>query len=203
MRQYCEKIERERALIREKQLQEEYAKKQFEMKADLVRRTQLQIQQQQQLMREKRKLQKAGKLEIKPNVTMTSPLVKYPQQTTQRVLFPRPPVNPRVSPGANEILPSLQRPDFAAMQGMYTACGSNYTRENAQVVTHLQQTCNNAVPTTCEPDVFALLVPNLLTTCYKVVELNRLVISCFNNLLSSWNSTICQQVVSDNLVATW
>ena len=129
MRQYCEKIERERALIREKQLQEEYAKKQFEMKADLVRRTQLQIQQQQQLMREKRKLQKAGKLEIKPNVTMTSPLVKYPQQTTQRVLFPRPPVNPRVSPGANEILPSLQRPDFAAMQGMYGLRFELHTRK--------------------------------------------------------------------------
>jgi hypothetical protein len=38
---------------------------------------------------------------------------------------------------------------------------------------------------------------------YKVVELNRLVTSCSNNLLSSSNSTICQQVVSDNLVATW
>ena len=28
-------------------------------------------------------------------------------------------------------------------------------------------------------DVFALLVPGLLTTCYKVVELNRLVTSCY------------------------
>jgi hypothetical protein len=43
----------------------------------------------------------------------------------------------------------------------------------------------------------------LLATSYKVVELNRLVTSCSNNLLSSCNSTICQQVVSDNLVATW
>jgi hypothetical protein len=51
--------------------------------------------------------------------------------------------------------------------------------------------------------VFPLLVPGLLTTCYKVVELNRLVTSCSNNLLSSCNSIICQQVVSDNLVATW
>jgi hypothetical protein len=76
---------------------------------------------------------------------------------------------------------------------------------------NLQQTCSNAVPTTCQQDVFALLVPSLstqvvnglLTTCYKVVELNRLVTSCSNNyLLSSCNSTICQQVVSDNLVAT-
>ncbi len=107
-------------------MQEEYAKKQFEMKADLVRRTQLQIQQQQQLMREKRKLQKAGKLEVKPNVAVASPLVKFPQQATQRVLFPRPQINPRVSPAANEILASLQRPDFAAMQGMlYMVCNQD------------------------------------------------------------------------------
>ena len=108
-------------MIREKQLQEEYAKKQFEMKADLVRRTQLQIQQQQQLMREKRKLQKAGKFDGK---TVASPLVKFPQQTTQRVLFPRPQVNPRVSPGTNEILASLQ------MQGMYFSSSVSVVMEN-------------------------------------------------------------------------
>jgi hypothetical protein len=78
-----------------------------------------------------------------------------------------------------------------------------YTRKNSQVVTNLQQTCSNAVPTTCQQDVFALLVLSLLTTCYKVVQRNRLVINCSNNLLSSRNSTSCQQVVSDNLVATW
>jgi hypothetical protein len=78
----------------------------------------------------------------------------------------------------------------------------NYTRKNAQVVTNLQQTCSNVVPITCQQDVLALLVPNLLTTCYKDVELNRLVTSCSINLLSLCNSTICQQVVSDNLVAT-
>jgi hypothetical protein len=78
----------------------------------------------------------------------------------------------------------------------------HYTRKNAEVVTNcMQQTCSNAVPATCQQDVFALLVPSLLTTCYKVVELHRLVTSCSNNLLSH-NSTICQQVVSDNLVAT-
>jgi hypothetical protein len=44
-----------------------------------------------------------------------------------------------------------------------------YTGKNAQVVTNLQQTCSNVVPTTCQQDVFALLVDNgLLTTCYKV-----------------------------------
>jgi hypothetical protein len=60
-----------------------------------------------------------------------------------------------------------------------------YTRKNAQVVTLLQQTCSNAVPTTCQQDVFPLhacsqLVGKLLITCYKVVELNRLVTSCSN-----------------------
>jgi hypothetical protein len=91
-----------------------------------------------------------------------------------------------------------------------------YTGKNAQVVTNLQQTCSNAVPTTCvRQDVFNRMcshclfpacwqvVNGLLTTCCKVVELNRLVTSCSNNLLSSCNSTICQQVVNDNLVATW
>jgi hypothetical protein len=88
-------------------------------------------------------------------------------------------------------------------------CETNYARKNAQVVTNVQKTCSNAVPTTCQQNVFALLVPSLLTsanglltTCYKVVELSSLVASCSNNLLSSCNSTICQQVVSDKLVAT-
>ena len=39
------------------------------------------------------------------------------------------------------------------------AC-KRYTRKNAQVVTNLQQTCSNAVPTTCQQDVFA--------SCYKL-----------------------------------
>ena len=44
------------------------------------------------------------------------------------------------------------------------------TRKNAQVVANLQQTCNNAVPTTCQQDVFALLVPSLLTSCQRLVD---------------------------------
>ena len=98
-----------------------------------------------------------------------------------------------------------------------------YTRKNAQFVTKLQQTCSNAdklleqscvvtrlfqqlVNRMCSHCLFPAcwkVVNSLLTTCYKVVELDRLVTSCSNNLLSSCNSTICQQVVSDNLVATW
>ena len=76
-----------------------------------------------------------------------------------------------------------------------------YTRKNAQVVINLQQTCSNSVPTTCQQDVFTLLVPSLLTSCQRLVrnvcqrlvELNRLVTSCivivlqFNNL-----STTCE-----------
>ena len=45
-----------------------------------------------------------------------------------------------------------------------------YLREKAQVVTNLQQTCSNAVPTTCQQDVFALLVPSLLTSCQRLVD---------------------------------
>jgi hypothetical protein len=45
-----------------------------------------------------------------------------------------------------------------------------YTRKNAQVVTNLQQTCSNAVPTTCQQDVFTLFVPSL-TSCRLVTKL--------------------------------
>jgi hypothetical protein len=32
-----------------------------------------------------------------------------------------------------------------------------------------RQTCSNAVSTTCQQDVFALLVPSLLTSCQRLV----------------------------------
>jgi hypothetical protein len=44
-----------------------------------------------------------------------------------------------------------------------------HTHANAQVVTNLQRTCSNVVPTTCQQDVFALLVPSLLTSCQQLV----------------------------------
>jgi hypothetical protein len=47
---------------------------------------------------------------------------------------------------------------------------TSYTRKNAQVATSLQQTCSNAVPTTCQQDVFALIVPSLLTSCQRLVD---------------------------------
>jgi hypothetical protein len=47
---------------------------------------------------------------------------------------------------------------------------ARYTRKYVQVVTNLQQTCSNAVPTTCLQDVFALLVPSLLTSCQRLVD---------------------------------
>jgi hypothetical protein len=50
--------------------------------------------------------------------------------------------------------------------------------------------------------LFQQLANGLLITCYKVVELNRPVTSCSNNLLSSCGSTICQQFLPCNLVAT-
>jgi hypothetical protein len=57
----------------------------------------------------------------------------------------------------------------------------------AQVVTNLQQTCSNPVPTTCHQDVFALLVPSLLTSRQRLV----------GNLLQGWllSSTDLLQVV--------
>jgi hypothetical protein len=45
-----------------------------------------------------------------------------------------------------------------------------YTPKNAQLVTNLQQTCSNVVPTTCQQGVFALLVLNLLRSCQWLVD---------------------------------
>ena len=57
------------------------------------------------------------------------------------------------------------RYDVMLVFAQMTLYCSPYTRKNAQVVTNLQQTCRGAVPTTCQQDVFALLVPSLLTSC--------------------------------------
>jgi hypothetical protein len=87
-----------------------------------------------------------------------------------------------------------------------------YTRKNAQVATNLQQTCSTMlfqqlVNRMCS---HVLLAPSLLTSCPRLVD--NLLQGCWarqtcyklsNNWLSSCNSTICQRVVSDNLVATW
>jgi hypothetical protein len=78
-----------------------------------------------------------------------------------------------------------------------TPCGTH-------VKTHkLQQTCSRLVAMLFQQLVNRMcshcLLPacwQVVTTWYKVVELNRLVTSCSNNLLSSCNSTICQQVVT-------
>jgi hypothetical protein len=76
------------------------------------------------------------------------------------------------------------------------------TRKNAQVATDLQQTCSNAVPTTCQQDVFALPVPSLLKSCQQALD--RLLSS--KDLLQVVPTTgyhpVIQQVVSNNLVAT-
>jgi hypothetical protein len=61
-----------------------------------------------------------------------------------------------------------------------------YTRKNAHVATNLQQTCSNAVPTTCQQDVFALLVPSLLTSCWQLAT----------RLFSSTDSPAIQQFVN-------
>jgi hypothetical protein len=86
-----------------------------------------------------------------------------------------------------------------------------YTRKNVQLVTNMQQTCSNVVSTTCQQDVFALLVPSLLTsyqrlvdnllqgcwaqqTCYKLFQ-QLVVVLQFNNL-----STSCEWQPCSNLI---
>ena len=82
----------------------------------------------------------------------------------------------------------------------------NYTRENAQLVPNLQQTCGKLVGTSLLQDLYALLAPSLLASCYKPAkldELNSLATSCSNiNLLSCCKSTTCQQLVSNKLGTT-
>jgi hypothetical protein len=59
------------------------------------------------------------------------------------------------------------------------------TRKNAQVVTNLQKTFSNAVPTTCQQDVFALFVPSLMTRCQRLVD---------NLLQGCWAQQICYKL---------
>jgi hypothetical protein len=54
--------------------------------------------------------------------------------------------------------------EAARMQEHYSFA-LHHTRKNVEVVTNLQQTCSNVVPTTCQQDVFALLVAKLPTAC--------------------------------------
>jgi hypothetical protein len=87
---------------------------------------------------------------------------------------------------------------------LQACCEHIFTRKNAQVVTNLQQTCSNAVPTACQQDVFALLVPSLLTsgqqlvdnlpqgcwaqqTCYKLFQQLVIVVQFVNKL---WVTTL-------------
>jgi hypothetical protein len=75
-----------------------------------------------------------------------------------------------------------------------------YTRKNAQVVTNLQQTCSNAVPTTCQQDVFALPVPSLLTRLLSSTDLLQVApTTCYRPAIQQF---VNKTVASDNLVAT-
>jgi hypothetical protein len=72
----------------------------------------------------------------------------------------------------HQLVNNLLRADDIRLVGT-TCCesvGLINTRKNAQVVTNLQQTCSNAVPTTCQQDVFALLFPSLLTSYQRLVD---------------------------------
>jgi hypothetical protein len=82
-----------------------------------------------------------------------------------------------------------------------TWCKSSmYTRDNAQVVTNLQQTCSNAVPTTCQQYACSQLVDNLLQGCWAQQTCRKLfqqlvIILQFNNL-----STSCEWQPCSNLI---
>jgi hypothetical protein len=88
------------------------------------------------------------------------------------------------------------------LEKLLTLCkdhyNGRYSRKNAQVVTNLQQTCSNAVPTTYQQVVFALLVPSLLTSCYHT---RKNLASCSKsankqvNTLCSHVTLFCSQVV--------
>jgi hypothetical protein len=65
-----------------------------------------------------------------------------------------------------------------------------YSGEGAQVVTNLHQTCYKIVSTSRHHVVFALLVPDLLASCFKPET--DLLQACSNNLLLlSSSSTTC------------
>ena len=81
----------------------------------------------------------------------------------------------------------LERGDISPSRAQMNAL--THVSKNTQVVTNLQQTCSNVVPTTCQQDVFALLVPSLLTTCQRLVD---------NLLQSCWAQQTCYKLFQQN-----
>jgi hypothetical protein len=82
-----------------------------------------------------------------------------------------------------------------------------YTHKSAQVVTNLQQTYSNAVPTICQQDVFALLVATacwqLATRLLNLTDLFQqdklfqqlVIVLQFNNLSTSWEWQPCSNLM--------
>ena len=70
----------------------------------------------------------------------------------------------------DNVIKQINRKRGCVGKNLRHCLNSKFTHKNAQVVTDLQQTCSNSVSTTCQQDVFALLVPSLLTTCYKLLS---------------------------------
>ena len=87
--------------------------------------------------------------------------------------------------------------------GAHEQCNEYTHVKNAQLVTNLQKTCSKSAATTCWQDVLALVVPSLLTSCYKATSLQQ---TCYK--LDELNSlvtiqvvpTTCYQVASQQLV---
>jgi hypothetical protein len=79
------------------------------------------------------------------------------------------------------------------------------TCKNAQVVTNLQQTCGSAVPTTCQHDVFALLVLSLLTSFQRLID--NLLQGCWldwlvvTDLQTSWNKVVVKPISTEDVFA--
>ena len=91
-----------------------------------------------------------------------------------------------------------------------TSRSTPHTRKNAQLVTNLQQTCSKLVGTSLLQDLFALLVPSLLTSCYRpAADLlqawwsQQPCYKLFQQLVIGMQSTTCQQVVSNKVGTTW
>jgi hypothetical protein len=93
----------------------------------------------------------------------------------------------------------------------------NFIQKKRTSCNKLQQTCSNAVSTTCQQDVFALLVPSLLTSClvdnllqgcwaqqtYHKLFQQLVIVLQFNNLSTSCEWQICSNLINNSIITTF
>ena len=96
------------------------------------------------------------------------------------------------------LIPSLIRMTTQLLaESRYT----HYTRKNAQLVTNLQLTCIKLVGTSLLQDLFALLLPSLLTNDKLIQACSRLATSLMNSTaLLQVVPTTCYRAASQQLV---